>query len=65
MLKIFISAILSLFLFSNLYAAQSTIIESEGYACMGEDKSMKEKLLELYEECIKEAKAKQREGLPQ
>ncbi|OGW30505.1 MAG: hypothetical protein A2X54_04015 [Nitrospirae bacterium GWF2_44_13] len=42
MLKIFISAILSLFLFSNLYAAQSTIIESEGYACMGEDKSMKE-----------------------
>ncbi len=41
MTKIFISAILSLFIMSNLYAAQSTIIESEGYACMGEDKSMK------------------------
>jgi len=27
---------------SNLYASQSTIIESEGYACMGEDKSMKQ-----------------------
>jgi len=25
-----------------LYASQSTIIESEGYACMGEDKSIKE-----------------------
>ncbi|RJQ39411.1 MAG: DUF4384 domain-containing protein [Nitrospiraceae bacterium] len=42
MRKIFISVILGLFLFSNLYAAQSTIIESEGYACMGEDKSMKQ-----------------------
>jgi len=27
---------------SNLYAAQSTIKESEGYACMGEDKSKKQ-----------------------
>ena len=42
MRKIFISLTLSLFMLSNLYAAQSTIIESEGYACMGEDKSMKE-----------------------
>ncbi|MBT9536801.1 MAG: hypothetical protein IVZ94_01560 [Nitrospirae bacterium] len=42
MIKIFISLTLSLFLFSNLYASQSTITESEGYACMGEDKSMKQ-----------------------
>ena len=42
MIKAFISLTLSLFIFSNLYASQSTIIESEGYACMGEDKSMKE-----------------------
>ncbi len=42
MLRIFISLTLSLFFISNLYASQSTITESEGYACMGEDKSMKE-----------------------
>ncbi len=42
MLRIFISLILCLLFISNLYAAQSTIIESEGYACMGEDKSMKQ-----------------------
>ena len=42
MIKIFISLTLSLLFISNLYASQSTIIESEGYACMGEDKSMKE-----------------------
>ena len=42
MIKIFISVILSLFLIPNLYAAQSTILESDGYACMGEDKSMKD-----------------------
>jgi len=42
MIKVFISLILSLFIFSNLYAAQSTITESEGYACMGEDKSRKQ-----------------------
>jgi len=29
-------------MFPNLYAAQSTVTESEGYACLGEDKSMKE-----------------------
>ncbi|TAL22056.1 MAG: DUF4384 domain-containing protein [Nitrospirae bacterium] len=34
--------ILSILLASNLYAAQSTITESEGYACMGEDKSRKQ-----------------------
>jgi len=42
MLRIFLSLILCLFFISNLYASQSTIIESEGYACMGEDKSMKQ-----------------------
>lgn len=42
MLKIFILAILSLFLFSNLYAAQSTITESGGYACMGEDRTKRQ-----------------------
>jgi len=33
---------LIVFTASALYATQSTIVESEGYACMGEDKSMKE-----------------------
>lgn len=42
MVRIFISLFLSLFMFPNLYAAQSTVTESEGYACLGEDKSMKE-----------------------
>lgn len=42
MLKAVVLAILNLFLISNLYAAQSTIIESEGYACMGEDKSRRQ-----------------------
>ena len=42
MLKIFIPLLFLVFMTSNLYAAQSTIIESEGYACMGEDKSIKE-----------------------
>ncbi|PIX87106.1 MAG: hypothetical protein COZ31_12125 [Nitrospirae bacterium CG_4_10_14_3_um_filter_44_29] len=42
MRKIFIPLLFLVFMTSNLYAAQSTIIESEGYACMGEDKSIKE-----------------------
>ena len=42
MLKIFIPLLFLVFMTSNLYASQSTIIESEGYACMGEDKSIKE-----------------------
>jgi len=42
MRKIFIPLLFLVFMTSNLYASQSTIIESEGYACMGEDKSMKE-----------------------
>ncbi|MEK7700345.1 MAG: DUF4384 domain-containing protein [Planctomycetota bacterium] len=33
---------MSMLLVSSLYAAQSTITESEGYACMGEDKSKKQ-----------------------
>ena len=41
MLRVLFSLILCLLFISNLYASQSTIIESEGYACMGEDKSMK------------------------
>ena len=42
MKKIFFVLILSILMASNLYAAQSTITESEGYACMGEDKSRKQ-----------------------
>ena len=42
MKKIFFVLILSILMASNLYAAQSTITESEGYACMGEDKSKKQ-----------------------
>jgi hypothetical protein len=42
MIRIFLVLISSLFLFTNLYASQSTITESDGYACMGDDKSRKE-----------------------
>ena len=42
MIKLFTSLFISMLLVSTLYASQSTITESEGYACMGEDKSMKE-----------------------
>jgi len=42
MKKILIVLVLSLLVISNLYAVQSTITESEGYACMGEDKSKKQ-----------------------
>ncbi|MEW6674976.1 MAG: DUF4384 domain-containing protein [Nitrospirota bacterium] len=42
MIKIFISLFISMLLASTLYASQSTITESEGYACMGEDKSRKQ-----------------------
>lgn len=39
----FLFAFISLFLFINpAYSVQSTITESEGYACMGEDKSRKQ-----------------------
>jgi hypothetical protein len=42
MLKIYISIIMAVFWISNAYAVQSTIMTSEGYACMGEDKSRKQ-----------------------
>jgi hypothetical protein len=43
MIKTFVSTLLlSLCLASNLYAAQSTITEAEGYSCMGVDKSKKQ-----------------------
>jgi len=42
MLRTLILFFMSMFMFSNLYASQSTIVESEGYACMGEDKSRKQ-----------------------
>lgn len=42
MMRIFISVVICFLLVSTVYAAQSTITESEGYACMGEDKSRKQ-----------------------
>jgi len=42
MRKIFFPLLLTLLLISALHAAQSTITESEGYSCMGEDKSRKQ-----------------------
>ena len=42
MRKILFVLILSIFTVFNLYAAQSTITESDGYACMGEDKTKKQ-----------------------
>jgi hypothetical protein len=40
--KIFILLLINLFIASNLYAAQSSITEAEGTACMGEDRSKKQ-----------------------
>lgn len=37
-----LSFLIMLFIAAQVYAAQSTITESEGYACMGEDKSRKQ-----------------------
>ena len=42
MRKIFIPLLFLVFMTSNLYAYQSTIIESEGYACMGKDRTRKQ-----------------------
>lgn len=42
MQRLFILLFLFLLNASSLYASQSTITESEGYACMGEDKSKKQ-----------------------
>jgi hypothetical protein len=41
-LKILSAIILILTSFTNIYAMQSTIVEAEGYACMGDDKSRKQ-----------------------
>ena len=40
MSKLFAALLLNVLMLSNLYASQSTIIESEGDACMGRDKSV-------------------------
>jgi hypothetical protein len=42
MLRVSFSLFFCLLIISDLYADQSTITESEGYACMGEDKSRKQ-----------------------
>jgi hypothetical protein len=42
MLKTFLAILMIVIAASNVYAVQSTIMESEGYACMGDDKSRKQ-----------------------
>jgi hypothetical protein len=42
MKRLTLSFFLILFVISNLYASQSTIIEADGYSCMGYDKSRKQ-----------------------
>ncbi len=42
MVRVFVLMLMLFVSVPNLYASQSTITEAEGYACMGEDKSMKE-----------------------
>lgn len=42
MAKIILSLLLTLLCITNLHAAQSTITETEGHSCMGEDKSRKQ-----------------------
>lgn len=42
MKRLFITLLLSMFMVSTLYAAQSTITEAEGASCMGEDKTKKQ-----------------------
>ncbi len=42
MLRVSFSLFFCLLIISDLYALQSTITESEGYSCMGEDKSKKQ-----------------------
>lgn len=42
MLRVSFSLLFCLLIISDLYASQSTITESESYACMGEDKSRKQ-----------------------
>ena len=52
--RIFLASLLGCFVISNLYAAQSTITEAEGYSCMGYDKSRKQ----TEEEALANAKRK-------
>ena len=54
MKRLYIPFLLILFMASNLYAAQSTIIEADGIACMGYDKSRKQ----TEEEALANAKKK-------
>src|SRR5271157_5079378 len=42
MKRVIISILIGIFMVSTLYAAQSTITEADGYACMGYDKSRKQ-----------------------
>jgi hypothetical protein len=51
---LFLPGLLILFMISNLHAAQSTIIEADGIACMGYDKSRKQ----TEEEALANAKKK-------
>jgi hypothetical protein len=46
---------LILLLAPRLHAAQSVIIDSEGYACMGEDKSLKQTEQIAYQDCKRKA----------
>jgi hypothetical protein len=54
MIRLFLPFLLILLLISNLYASQSTIIEADGIACMGYDKSRKQ----TEEEALANAKKK-------
>jgi hypothetical protein len=54
MIRLFLPFLLILLLTSNLYASQSTIIETDGMACMGYDKSRKQ----TEEEALTNAKKK-------
>ena len=51
---LFLPLLLILFMISNLHASQSTIIEADGIACMGYDKSRKQ----TEEEALANAKKK-------
>ncbi len=42
MKRLFLPFLLGLFMISNLYAAQSTIVEADGISCLGYDKSRKQ-----------------------
>jgi len=58
MKKIIFAIYLAITLSCNLYAGQSTIVDAEGYACMGDDKSRKQ----TEELAMKDAKRKAAES---